>query len=150
MAQSWSKLRRISYSSAVWPSQASVWGINCKVWFKSPFWCSNCWIDLWIVKFAVTDIQDIKWFSSLFKCLMIPNEQREVIIAFVKTWLRLMSSVPFDDFVADKGCSLNVFLQYDPQHFTLSELTLKSVEHSALEKPWQQRWCLSIFKGCFI
>jgi hypothetical protein len=63
------------------------------------------------VEFAVADIEVIKWSSSPFACLTIPDEQKEVIIALAETRLGLMPSVPFDDFVAGKGRGLNVLLQ---------------------------------------
>ena len=86
------------------------------------------------MEFAVADIQDIKWSSSPFECLTIPQEEKEVIIALAETRLRLVPSVPFDDFVAGKGRGLNVLLQYGPQHSTPSKLTQKPVEHLVLER----------------
>ena len=86
------------------------------------------------MEFAVADIQEIKWSSSPFECLTIPQEEKEVIIALAETRLGLVSSVPFDDFVAGKGRGLNVLLQYGPQRSTLSRLTRKPVEHPASER----------------
>jgi len=63
------------------------------------------------VEFAVADIEDIKWSSTPFDCLTIPDEQKEVIIALAETRLGLVPSVPFDDFVTGKGRGLNVLLQ---------------------------------------
>jgi hypothetical protein len=53
------------------------------------------------VKFAVADIEDIKWLSLSYVCLLISEEQRDVIIALVKACLD--PSVVFNDFVAEKG-----------------------------------------------
>ena len=57
------------------------------------------------------DIEDIKWSSTPFDCLTIPDEQKEIIIALAETRLDLVPSVPFDDFVTGKGRGLNVLLQ---------------------------------------
>ena len=64
-----------------------------------------------IVELVVADIEDIQPSSSPFGCLMIPNEQKEVIIALTETRSGLLPSVSFDDFVAGKGQCLNVLLQ---------------------------------------
>ena len=66
------------------------------------------------MEFAAADIQDIKWSSSPFEYLTIPQEETEVIIALAETRLGLVPSVLFDDFVAGKGRGLNVLLQYGP------------------------------------
>ncbi|KAL9129209.1 MAG: hypothetical protein Q9217_002278 [Psora testacea] len=63
------------------------------------------------MEFAVDDLQDIKWSSSPFECLTIPLEQKEVILALAETRLRLVHSVLFDDFVADKGRGLYVLFK---------------------------------------
>jgi len=63
------------------------------------------------VEFAIADIEDVKWCSTPFDCLTIPDEQKEVIIALAETRLGLVASVPFDDFVTGKGRGLNVLLQ---------------------------------------
>ena len=63
------------------------------------------------MEFAVADIEDIKWSSSPFDCLTIPDEQKEVIVALAETRLGLVPSVPFNNFVAGKGQGLNVLLQ---------------------------------------
>lgn len=60
------------------------------------------------MEFAVADIEDIKWSSTPFDCLTIPDEQKEVIIALAETRLGLVPSVPVDDFVTGKGRGLNV------------------------------------------
>ena len=63
------------------------------------------------MEFAIADIEDVKWCSTPFNCLTIPDEQKETIIALAETRLGVVSSVPFDDFVTGKGRGLNVLLQ---------------------------------------
>ena len=62
------------------------------------------------MEFAVADIEDIKWSSTPFDYLTIPEEQKEVIIALTETRLGLVPSIPFDNFVTGKGRGLNVLL----------------------------------------
>ena len=62
------------------------------------------------MEFPVADIESIRW-SSLFTCLTIPKEYKEVIIVLAQTRLGLLPGVPFDDFVSGKGRGLNVLLQ---------------------------------------
>jgi len=64
------------------------------------------------VEFAVADIKDIEWSSSLFDCLVLPDDHKEVITALAEARTGRVPSVPFDDFVAGKGRGLNVLLQY--------------------------------------
>jgi hypothetical protein len=46
-----------------------------------------------------------------FDCLAISDEQREVILALAKR--QLDKELRFDSFVARKGYSLNILLQYN-------------------------------------
>ena len=63
------------------------------------------------MEFAVADIEDIKWPSTPFDCLTIPDEHKEVISALAEIRLSLVPSAPFDDVVTGKGRGLNVLLQ---------------------------------------
>jgi hypothetical protein len=62
------------------------------------------------VEFAVGDIREIKWSLSPFDCLTIPNEDKEIIIALVKSWTARVPDSMFDDLVTGKGRGLNVLL----------------------------------------
>lgn len=61
-------------------------------------------------EFAVDDIDKIQWSQTLFQDLTIPDEQRCSLMALAKTWMGLVPTLQFDDFVAGKGCGLNVLL----------------------------------------
>lgn len=63
------------------------------------------------MEFAVADITEIKWSSTPFDCLTIPNEQKDVIMALAETRMGQVVGVPFDDFVTGKGRGLNVLVQ---------------------------------------
>jgi hypothetical protein len=65
-----------------------------------------------IAEFPVADIKDIEWSNSLFNCLSIPDEQRDVIMALAETHMGEAQEVPFDDIVAGKGRGLIILLQY--------------------------------------
>ena len=98
------------------------------------------------MEFAVAGIEDIKWSSLPFKCLTIPDEHREVVLALAEARTRAEADaeadadadadadaedhtsqapdVAFDDFVKGKGRGLVVLLQYgSPSHFDLDMLT---------------------------
>lgn len=62
------------------------------------------------MEFAVADIEEIKWSSTPFDYLIIPDNQKEVVIALAETRLGLVPSVPFDDFVTGRGRGLNMLL----------------------------------------
>jgi hypothetical protein len=67
------------------------------------------------VEFAVTDIKEVKWSSKPFDPLVIPGEDREVVIALVEARNRRAtrkSEFTFNDVVRGKGRGLNVLLQY--------------------------------------
>ncbi|EDN04841.1 predicted protein [Histoplasma mississippiense (nom. inval.)] len=57
-------------------------------------------------EFAVDDIDEIKWSSTLFGNLTIPDEQRSTLMALAKTRMGVTPTLPFDDFVAGKGRGL--------------------------------------------
>lgn len=66
-------------------------------------------------EFAVADIEEIQWSSDPFNCLVIPEDDREVIMALVEARNRHIGQEPvseFDDVVAGKGRGLNILLQY--------------------------------------
>ncbi|OJD15317.1 hypothetical protein ACJ73_08988 [Blastomyces percursus] len=65
-------------------------------------------------EFAVDDIDEIKWSSTLFGSLTIPDEQRFTLTALTKTRMGMTPALPFDDFVAGKGRGLNVLLYGPP------------------------------------
>jgi membrane protein involved in colicin uptake len=105
------------------------------------------------VEFAVAGIEDIKWSSLPFKCLTIPDEHREVVLALAEArslaeaqthaeaeeadaeadadadadaedHISKAPDVAFDDFIKGKGQGLVVLLQYgSPSHFNLDMLT---------------------------
>ncbi|EQL36111.1 hypothetical protein BDFG_02363 [Blastomyces dermatitidis ATCC 26199] len=57
---------------------------------------------------TVDDFGEIKWSSTLFGNLTIPDEQRSTLMALAKTQMGVTPALPFDDFVAGKGCDLNI------------------------------------------
>jgi hypothetical protein len=66
------------------------------------------------VEFAVADIEPISWSSDPFDCLEIPSQYKEIILALVSARMNRDEDKVFDDFVAGKGRSMNVLLQYGP------------------------------------
>jgi hypothetical protein len=71
----------------------------------------------YIVEFAVTDVEDIKWSSLPFKSLTISDEQRDVILALAEARTRQVPEFSFDDVIEGKGRGLIVLLQYCSLHF---------------------------------
>lgn len=71
---------------------------------------SNTNTNLILDEFAVDDIDEIKWSSTLFGNLTIPDEQRSTLMALAKTRMGVTPTLPFDDFVAGKGRGLIVLL----------------------------------------
>jgi hypothetical protein len=72
--------------------------------------------SLLIAEFSIDNIEDIQWSSEPFECLVIPDAQKEVIMALVEARSGCAdreSNFTFDDFVEGKGRGLNVLLQYD-------------------------------------
>jgi hypothetical protein len=68
-------------------------------------------IYLHVAEFAVADIEDIKWSTLPSQCLTIPNEQREVTMALVATYIGQVPTMTFDNCVAGKGKGLIILLQ---------------------------------------
>lgn len=66
-----------------------------------------------VAEFPVTGISEIQWSSTPYDCLTLPMEQKETIIALAEARTNLANGFEFDDFVAGKGRSLVVLLQYD-------------------------------------
>jgi hypothetical protein len=65
-------------------------------------------------EFAVTDVEEIQWSSDSFSSLVIPNDDREIIMAVVEARdgrIRQGSSFEFDDIIPGKGRGLNILLQ---------------------------------------
>ena len=63
----------------------------------------------------MTDIEEVEWSSEPFDCLVIPDEDREVIMALVEARngrAARESGFTFNDIVRGKGRGLNVLLQY--------------------------------------
>lgn len=66
----------------------------------------------------MADIEDIQWSSDSFDGLVIPDEDRDIIMALVEARSghcdrAAQDSFHFDDIVAGKGRGLNSLLQYD-------------------------------------
>ena len=69
-------------------------------------------------EFAVADIEDIQWSSDSFDGLVIPDEDRDIIMALVEARngpcdRAAQDSFQFDDIITGKGRGLNILLQYD-------------------------------------
>ncbi|KUL79597.1 hypothetical protein ZTR_09476, partial [Talaromyces verruculosus] len=65
-------------------------------------------------EFAVMDIKDIAWSSSLFDRLDIQSEYKELIMASAMTRLGIIKGPRFDDLVPGKGRGLSVMLHGAP------------------------------------
>ncbi|KMP02021.1 hypothetical protein CIRG_02160 [Coccidioides immitis RMSCC 2394] len=72
-------------------------------------------------EFAVDDINKIKWSSTPFGNLTISDEQRSILMILAKTWMGVTPALLFDNFVAGKGCGLNVLL-YGPPGIPAAQL----------------------------
>lgn len=72
----------------------------------------------YIVEFAVTDIEDIKWSSLPFKSLTISDEQRDVTLALAEARICQAPEFSFDDVIEGKGWGLIVLLQYCSLHLS--------------------------------
>lgn len=71
----------------------------------------------------MADLDEIQWSSDPFDCLVIKDEDREVIMALVEARNGQADQeldFSFDDFVSGKGRGLNILLQYDGSLSTLS------------------------------
>ena len=71
----------------------------------------------------MADLDEIQWSSDPFNCLVIKDEDREVIMALVEArngQADQESDFSFDDFISGKGRGLNILLQYDGSLSTLS------------------------------
>jgi hypothetical protein len=71
----------------------------------------------------VVNIDRIQWSSDPFDCLVIQDEDREVIMALVEARNGQddgKSDFSFDDFIQGKGRGINLLLQYDGSLSTLS------------------------------
>jgi hypothetical protein len=64
-------------------------------------------------EFPVAGISEIQWSSAPFDCLTISKEQKEAIAALAEARTNSANRFEFDDFIAGKGRSLVVLLQYD-------------------------------------
>jgi hypothetical protein len=64
------------------------------------------------VEFAVADTRDIEWNTLSFDCLVMPDSQKEMILALAETHMGRLPTLPFDDVIEGKGQGLNVLLQY--------------------------------------
>ena len=63
----------------------------------------------------MADIKEIQWSFDSFQGLVIPEDDREVIMALVEARngrATQASGFSFDDIVAGKGRGLNILLQY--------------------------------------
>ena len=65
-----------------------------------------------IVEFAVADTREIEWNTLSFDCLVMPDAQKEMILALAETHMGRLPTLPFDDVIEGKGQGLNVLLQY--------------------------------------
>jgi hypothetical protein len=61
----------------------------------------------------VADIKDMKWSSSPFDCLTVPDNQRETIMAIAEARTSREPASEFDDIVDGKGRGINALFQYD-------------------------------------
>lgn len=69
-------------------------------------------ICLYLAEFAVADITDIEWSSAPFDYLVIPEEQKKIVLALTRVRLEKDADIPFDNFVVGKNRGLNILLQY--------------------------------------
>ncbi|XTI91414.1 hypothetical protein V2W45_1333377 [Cenococcum geophilum] len=66
--------------------------------------------DKIFLEFTIANISDIKWGSSLFNNVRIPNEKKVTIWALTKSYLNWGSDDFFDDFMQGKGRGLVLLL----------------------------------------
>lgn len=101
-------------------------------------------------EFPVAGISEIQWSSTPFDCLTIPKEQKDAVMALAEARTNSATEHGFDDFIAGKGRSLVVLLQY------VSPNPLLCVRSSMLAVPqeWGRRsrpkLSLNIFSGLSI
>lgn len=133
MTELFEKLKMISKSHL---TQSRVLKIDYQMWSKTPFWSavqlclisvlsSNCEIStlsFWqrfllintseIAKFAVDDIQNIKWQSEALSNLQISEKKKRTIHALLKAHMKRASFnfCLFDNLIVEKGLRFNVLL----------------------------------------
>lgn len=70
------------------------------------------------MELSVVGIRDIEWDTLSFDCLVMPDEQKEMVLALAETHMGKVPTLPFDDVVEGKGQGLNVLLQYELFNFS--------------------------------
>jgi hypothetical protein len=66
-----------------------------------------------VVEFAIVGIGDIQWNTSAFDDLVLPEAQKDMVLALAETQTGVLDGLSFDDVVEGKGQGLNMLLQYD-------------------------------------
>jgi hypothetical protein len=63
------------------------------------------------VECAVADLRKATWNPESFDYLKIPQDTKRILLSLATTRLGLVPTVPFDDFIKEKGRGIIILLQ---------------------------------------
>ncbi|KAL2371805.1 hypothetical protein RJZ57_003750 [Blastomyces gilchristii] len=66
-------------------------------------------MDLFTTEFAVSDVQDIKYFMTPFNSLVMPAEKKKVIMTLAES-VNQIKSARLDNVIAEKGLGVTILL----------------------------------------